>query len=185
MHRPLKMAALLLSVHPLPDQCPLHLYSTHSTDLPTYLPQAPASDCSFQRGGEGRAPLLVSLVTNEPTWRQFPYNWPSPHHHPQRPRSKDGCHVLPAICHTWWWWGVAPGPCFRSKLPHPLNHWCLCRWALSLVLKLDKYRPYRSAGCCPTELLWKMRELNTIVSKVSPCNILLYHINSKMGIFHI
>ena len=30
--------------------------------LPIYLPQAPASDCSYQRGGEGLAPLLVSLV---------------------------------------------------------------------------------------------------------------------------
>ena len=36
------------------------------TGLPTYLPWAPASDCSYQRGGEGRALLLVSLVINEP-----------------------------------------------------------------------------------------------------------------------
>ena len=75
MVRPLKMAVLLLSVHPLPDQCLLHLYPMHMTDLPTHLPQAPASDHSYQRGGEGFAPLLVSLVTNEPTWCQFPYSW--------------------------------------------------------------------------------------------------------------
>ena len=49
----------------LPDQCLLYLYLTHLTHLPTYLPQAPAGDCSYQRGREGRAPLLVSLVTNE------------------------------------------------------------------------------------------------------------------------
>ena len=58
---PLKMAVLLLSVHPLLDQCLLHLYPTHMTDFPTYLPQAPATDeCSYQWGSEGRAPQLVS-----------------------------------------------------------------------------------------------------------------------------
>ena len=36
---PLKMAVLLLFVHPLPDEHPLRLNSTHRTDLPTYLPQ--------------------------------------------------------------------------------------------------------------------------------------------------
>ena len=35
---PLKVAVLLLSVHPLLDQCLLYLYPTHMTDLPTYLP---------------------------------------------------------------------------------------------------------------------------------------------------
>ena len=67
MVRPLKMAALLLSVYPLPNQCMLHLHAIHMTDLPMYLPQAPASHCSRQRGGERLAPLLVALVTNEPT----------------------------------------------------------------------------------------------------------------------
>ena len=42
MVRPLKMAVLLLSVHPLPDQCLFHLNLTHMTDLPLFLPQAPA-----------------------------------------------------------------------------------------------------------------------------------------------
>ena len=65
---PLKMAVLLLSVHPQPDQCLCFAYYlTRMTDLPRYLAQAPASDCSSQRGSEGRALLLVSLVTNEPT----------------------------------------------------------------------------------------------------------------------
>ena len=37
----------------------------HRTDLPAYLPQVPEGDCSNQRGHEGSAPLLVSLVTNK------------------------------------------------------------------------------------------------------------------------
>ena len=44
--RSLKTAVLLLSLHPLPDQCLLHLHPTHLTDLLTYLPQAPAGDFS-------------------------------------------------------------------------------------------------------------------------------------------
>ena len=77
MVRPSKMAVLLLSVHPLLNQCLIYLYPTHLTDLPTYLPQVPANDWSSfrlehlcyvcQRSGEGCAPLLVSLVTDEPT----------------------------------------------------------------------------------------------------------------------
>ena len=67
MVKPLKMAVLLFSVHPLLDQCLLHLHPTHMTDLPIYLLQAPSSDCSYQRCREGHAPLLVSLVTDEPT----------------------------------------------------------------------------------------------------------------------
>ena len=58
--RPPKMAVVLLSVRPQLDQCLLHLHPTHMTDLPARLPQAPASDCSHQRGGEGHPPLLVS-----------------------------------------------------------------------------------------------------------------------------
>ena len=34
--RPLKMAVPLVSVHPLPGQCLLHLHPTHTADLPTY-----------------------------------------------------------------------------------------------------------------------------------------------------
>ena len=32
------MAVLLLSVHPLPNECLLHLHPNHMTHLPTYLP---------------------------------------------------------------------------------------------------------------------------------------------------
>lgn len=63
--RLLKTTVFLFSVHPLLDQGLLHLYPTHRTDLPTYLPQSLASDRSYQRGNEGRVPLLVSLVTNK------------------------------------------------------------------------------------------------------------------------
>ena len=64
MVRLLKMAVLLLPGHPRLNQCLLHLHPTHITDLPTYLPQLATAS---QRGGEGRAPLLFSLLTNEPT----------------------------------------------------------------------------------------------------------------------
>ena len=40
MVRPLNMAILLLSVHPLLSQCLLHLHPMHMADLPMNLPQA-------------------------------------------------------------------------------------------------------------------------------------------------
>ena len=55
------MAVLLLSVHPL-----LHLHLLTGLTFLLLAP-GPAGDCSYQRGGEGRAPLLVSLVTNDLT----------------------------------------------------------------------------------------------------------------------
>ena len=55
LFRPLKMTVLLLSVHPLPTQCLLLLHSTLITNLPVYLPQTPAGDCSYQRGSGGVA----------------------------------------------------------------------------------------------------------------------------------
>ena len=101
--RPLKMAALLLSAHPLSEQPLLHLHPAHKTDLPMYLAQASAGARSYQRRSEGHEPLLVALVTKEHTWRQS---------------SVTGnlvllpCHrVLPTVCRTRW--GMAPGPCFR------------------------------------------------------------------------
>ena len=45
MDRPPKMAVLLFSIHPLLDQCLLHL-NLRLADLPTGLPQAPANGCS-------------------------------------------------------------------------------------------------------------------------------------------
>ena len=110
-----------------------------------------------------------------------PYNWPPPNPQPQEERQQlcRACHLPHMV-----------GCCSRTllqtcKLPHALNYWCLCQGlqTLSLVLKLGKYRPCRSAGCSPTELLWKMKELDIFISKVSPCNILLYNINSKIHIF--
>ena len=61
------MTFFMLTVHPLLDQDLLLLHPAHMIDFPTYLPQALASDSSNPRGGEGHAPLLVSLVTDEPT----------------------------------------------------------------------------------------------------------------------
>ena len=46
--RPIKTAALSLSVHPLLDQYLLHLYPTHRSDLIKYLPQTPARGGSYQ-----------------------------------------------------------------------------------------------------------------------------------------
>ena len=68
MVMPLEMPVHLLSVHPLPNQCLLHLHSKHMTDLPIYLVHGPASDCCYQRGRERPVPLLVSMVTNELIW---------------------------------------------------------------------------------------------------------------------
>ena len=65
MVRLLTMAVLLLSVHLLLTQSLLYLHPTHRIDLPIDLPQVQASDYSYQRGSEGHAPLLVSLVTRE------------------------------------------------------------------------------------------------------------------------
>ena len=47
--RPLQMAVPLLSARPLPDQGLFHLHPTQMTDLPIYLPQAPAND-SLSKG---------------------------------------------------------------------------------------------------------------------------------------
>ena len=48
MVMPLKVVVLLLSVHLLPFKCLFHLCHLHLTDLPKYLPQAPADDCFNQ-----------------------------------------------------------------------------------------------------------------------------------------
>lgn len=82
MARPLGLAILLLFVHPLLDLVLLHLHPAHRTDLPSYLPQTAARDCSSW-GGEGRVPLLVSLVTNEPIRCDSPITG-NPQTHPQR-----------------------------------------------------------------------------------------------------
>ena len=128
MVRPLKMAVLLFLVHPLPDQGPLHLYPMHVTDLPTYLPHAPAGDCSYQRGGEGRTLLLISLVTVSPPDVNSPVTGSLPF--------PLGAKTAAASCLL----SASHGEC-RSrtllqtcKLPHPLNHWRLCCWLQVLQL---------------------------------------------------
>ena len=75
--RTLKVAVLLLSVHLL-IPCLLQLLPTHTTDHPSNLlqpqlmivltlDQSISIIITYQRGHERHAPLLVSLVTNEPT----------------------------------------------------------------------------------------------------------------------
>lgn len=60
--------------------CPVPASPTprHMTDLLTSLSQAPAGHCSYQKGGDELAPLLVSLITNDPTGCNSPYNQQSP-----------------------------------------------------------------------------------------------------------
>ena len=72
MVRTVKMAVLLLSVHPLLDQCLLCLHPTHLTDLPAYLPQAQLVIVLIKGAVRAVPSLLVSLVTNEPTCHHFP-----------------------------------------------------------------------------------------------------------------
>ena len=63
----------------------------YAPDSPSYmLAPASANACSNQRGGEGRARLLVSLVTNEPT-----YNWQPPL--PPPPGAKPAAMSYPPI----------------------------------------------------------------------------------------
>ena len=50
----------------LTSACFSYPLGTKQTFL-TFLPQAPSNDFSFQRDCEGCAPLLASLVNNEPT----------------------------------------------------------------------------------------------------------------------
>ena len=76
------------------------------------------------------------ILTNEPTWSQFPYNWQSPL--PQSKACRQVCCAVGCSSRTWLQTGKLPCP----LLPHPLNHWCRCLglWAVSLVLKLGKCR---------------------------------------------
>lgn len=73
-----KMAALLLFVHPLLHRGHAPTYTLHTSKFSAQLSQAPASDCSYRRRGEGLPSLLVSLATNKPTWHQSPYDWQPP-----------------------------------------------------------------------------------------------------------
>ena len=90
----------------------------YSHDWPSDMhTSALASDCPYQRSHEERTLLLLfSLVTDEPTWCQFPYNWYVPFS-PTKWRLPSG----PASCslHT-----ATPGLYFR-RVSSPI-HWCLC-----------------------------------------------------------
>lgn len=59
--RVFRTSVLLPSVQPLPDQD-----LSHTTDLPTPWPQAPAVTFLSKGLLRGNAPLQVSLVTDEP-----------------------------------------------------------------------------------------------------------------------
>ena len=136
MVRPLKIAVLLLSVSPLFNQCLLHLYPTHLTDLPTWLPHAPANDCSnfshrdsLSKGQLGAGPSAgfpgnwwaklpsISLISGNlplPVGVKFARFVASP---------RAAAYIV--------------GCCSRTllqtcKISHPLNHWCLCRWLRAL-----------------------------------------------------
>ena len=116
---------------------------THETDLPTYLPLVPASDCSnlsirisplwelIKGMVKGVAPLLVSLATDEPTLRSIvPITSPS---------SWKGKFLLYAACYLPHTLRCRSRTLLQThKILHPSNHWCLCccLWALSLVLRL-------------------------------------------------
>ena len=84
----------------------------------------------------------VSLVTNEPTWGNSPFNW----------QCLLTLEATPAFMSSATQWGVAPGPCFRQvSFPLPLHYRCRCGWlqAPSLVSKLGKCRLCRSVGPQP------------------------------------
>ena len=98
--------ALLL--HPLSEQCLLQRNAKHNRDLPASLPQAPAGACSHHRGSELPHPLLVSLVTKELTWHQFPLAGILPL--PTDLRSEGGYHILPAVR------GAQSGVCLSRTL---------------------------------------------------------------------
>ena len=74
----------------------------------------------------GHAPLLVSLVTNEPSWNQFPQTRSSPFY----PGVKTAAIFCPQTAlHL----GVHSRTLLHvSKLLYPLNHQCLCCWPWAL-----------------------------------------------------
>ena len=137
--------------------CFTYTLFTWLTFLYACLPQAPTRDCSCPRGSEGRAcpsarfPGIrwANLLSIPPVTGSLPL--------PGAKAASLSCSPSHGRC------------CSRTLLhickmdpPYPLYHWCLCRWlhALSSVLKLGKYRPYRPVRCSPTERKRKMENLN-------------------------
>ena len=109
----------------------------HTTDLPFCLPQAPDGDCSYQRDSEGRAPLLVSLVTNEPACPQFLTNWLSPLPPGMRTAARSCCLLHTVGYHSRTLLQKLSSPSIKS----------LVSVADSGLVLMDKYSP---TGCSPT-----------------------------------
>ena len=92
---------------------------THTHTHPSsILAPGPSWWLFSSKGWWGVCPLLVSLVTDEPTCSQFPFlleaSLPATMFCPTcSPLRSLGCHAR-ALLQT-------------CKLLHPLNHWCLCR----------------------------------------------------------
>ena len=107
---------------------------------------------AYQRDDKRPTPLLVSLVTSEPTWGQFSItgNLSFPRSsitgHLSFPRSR---HCCPVLCTRW---GVAAGPCLLCvNSPCPLSHWCPCRVtpASPSCLGTEQVQACRPACCSP------------------------------------
>lgn len=148
MVRVLKMAVVLLSVHLHPTSTASSISCSHDWPFHLFIPPPP-HPVIILRKEQGAGVLLVSLVTDEPTWHQVPYYWSSPSTWEWRlPRA------LPAFCTQ----DVTQDLARRGRSPvsvKPLMALLLTS-GLSLVLKLGTYRPCRLAVCSPTEVSWKI-----------------------------
>ena len=146
------MVVLLLSVHPLLDQCLLHLLLLTGLTFLTTCPR-PQLVISLIKEAVSGVPLCWfpwGLMSQPdiipPVTGNFPF-------HLLSPLPPEDCHhVLPAILRTQQ--GVAPGPCVRcvnSLSIKPLMSLLLIQ-ASSSDLKLGKYlgRSCMSAGCSST-----------------------------------
>ena len=141
----------LFSVHSLLHLCLPHLHlPTHATHLTTNLPPPQSVTVltfksehlhllATHRSCKGRAPLLVSLVTDEPpdANASISGNLPS--------RESVKCRRVLPTSHTPS--GVAPGPCFRnvSKILYPWNQGspnsrllCLMIWSGADIIIINK-----------------------------------------------
>ena len=96
----------------------MHVHTHTHTHPSSILAPGPSWWLFSSKGWWGVCPLLVSLVTDEPTCSQFPFlleaSLPATMFCPTcSPLHSLGCHAR-ALLQT-------------CKLLHPLNHWCLCR----------------------------------------------------------
>ena len=91
---------------------------------------------------------IMSLpIVSSPLTSHLPFlSQPRPSGMEQRLTPSPACCLLHLVGHC-------SRPLLQTcKLPHPLNLWCLYQWfwAISLDLKLSKYRPCRPVGFSPT-----------------------------------